>query len=68
MWGLSVLFYDAEEGSWGADDEAGAVNAPRYSLAGWLWLSYILVGIAFWTGAGFGIRALLVVIWLNAAT
>jgi hypothetical protein len=52
-----VPFVDIEDFSWGADVEASTVNAPRCSRPGWLWLGYILFGIAFWTGAGFGISA-----------
>ena len=30
----------------------------RYPYPGWFWLGYIAFGVAFWTGVGFGIRAL----------
>jgi hypothetical protein len=30
----------------------------RYRRSGWLWLGYIVFGIALWIGAGFGIHAL----------
>jgi hypothetical protein len=39
-----------------------ALDTLRYRRPGWLWLSYILFGITFWTGAGFGIRELLAVL------
>ncbi len=39
------------------DDEAS--SAPGLNRPGWLWLTYILFGAAFWAGAAFGIRALL---------
>jgi hypothetical protein len=55
---LLVPFADSEDFSWGADDEANTVDAPQCSRPGWLWLGYILFGIAFWTGVGFGIHAL----------
>jgi hypothetical protein len=60
--GLPVPFADIDDFSWGADDEASAVNAPRCSRPGWLWIGYMAFGIAFWAGLGFAIRALLPVI------
>ena len=55
-------FADIDDFSWGADDEASAVNAPRCSRPGYLWIGYMAFGIAFWAGLGFAIRALLPVI------
>ena len=57
--GLPVPFADIEDFSWGADDEASTVNAPRCSRPGWIWLGCILFGIAIWTGVGFAMRALI---------
>ena len=39
-----------------AHDEAGSAGLNR---PGWLWLTYILFGAAFWAGIAIGIRALL---------
>jgi hypothetical protein len=40
------------------DDQPRAVEAVPFRRPGWIWLGCIVFGIAFWTGAGFGIRAL----------
>ena len=41
------------------DDQRKAAAATRYGRPGWLWVGYIVFGIAFWTGVGYGTRALI---------
>jgi hypothetical protein len=48
-----------DDRKWQTYDLLSPRDALRYCPPGWLWLSYILFGIAFWTGAGFGIHALI---------
>jgi len=57
-----VPFGDIEDFSWGTDDEASTVDAPRCSRPGWLWLGCTLFGVAVRTGVGFGIHALIAVL------
>jgi hypothetical protein len=57
--GSAVPFADIDDLSWEADDEASCVGAPWCHRLGWIWLSYILFGIAFCSGAGFAICALI---------
>jgi hypothetical protein len=54
-----VPLADTEELSWGADNEASAIDAPWWRRPGWIWLGYIMLGVAFWTAVGFGIQALI---------
>lgn len=54
-------FADIEDFSWGADDEA-STDAPRCRRPGWLWLGYMVFGVALWIGAGYGICALIAVL------
>jgi len=35
------------------------IDATRCRRPGWIWLGCIVFGVAVWTGAGFGIRALI---------
>jgi hypothetical protein len=42
-----------------SDGQPKAVDVVPFRRPGWIWLGYILFGIAFWTGVGFGIRALI---------
>jgi hypothetical protein len=62
MRGLPVPFADIEAFSRGAGDEASTVDAARCRRPGWLWLGYMVSGVAFWIGVGFGIRALIAVL------
>jgi hypothetical protein len=39
--------------------QSTAIDVAGYRYPGWCWLGYISFGVAFWTGVGFGIRALL---------
>jgi hypothetical protein len=43
-------------------DELSNVTVSRYRRPGWFWLGYMCFGIAFWTGVGFGIHALIAVL------
>jgi hypothetical protein len=44
------------------DDQPKTVDAVPFRYPGWIWLGYIVFGIAFWTGVGFGSRALVAVL------
>jgi hypothetical protein len=46
-----------------SDDQPKTVDAVPYRRPGyWIWLGCIVFCIAFWTGAGFGIRELIAVL------
>jgi hypothetical protein len=51
-------FDGIEDSTWQAGDELSGFDARR-RRPGWLWLGYIALGIAIWTGVAFGIRALI---------
>jgi hypothetical protein len=40
------------------DDQPRAIEVAGYRYLGGFWLGFIVLGITFWTGIGFGIRAL----------
>jgi hypothetical protein len=42
-----------------AHDEQLALDALGCHRPGWMWLIYIALGVAFWTGVGVGISALI---------
>ena len=50
-----ALFNDVPRRS---DNQPKAADAGRYPYPGWIWLGYTVFGIAFWTGVGVGIHAL----------
>ena len=41
------------------DDQPTAIDGAGYRHPRWFWLGYFAFGVAFWTGVGFGVRALL---------
>ena len=44
------------------DDQSKTGDAMLFRRPGWIWLGCIVFGIAFWTGVGFGSRALVAVL------
>jgi hypothetical protein len=42
-----------------AHDEPRALDALRCQRPGWIWLGYVAFGVAFWTGVGLAISALI---------
>jgi hypothetical protein len=48
-----------DDRNWHAHDEQLALDALRCDRPGWIWLVYMALGVAFWTGVGVGISALI---------
>jgi hypothetical protein len=55
---MQVPRADIYDLSWRPDDQPRAAGVKRFRYPGWIWLSYIMFGIAVWTGVAFGIAAL----------
>ena len=66
MWGkgspIRTPLADIDDFLTRSEDRPKAKDGARSRYPGWFWLGYILFGIAFWTGAGFGILALVAVL------
>jgi hypothetical protein len=59
---MRAPFADIDDLSQRPDDQPKTVDAARFRRPGWTWLGCIAIGIAFWTGAAFAIRALVAVL------